>query len=51
MIASAASGLLAIWALLGYVRRHTYTVFVVFRLAMAAFILLLIATNVRAATF
>ena len=51
VLASAASGLLAIWALLGYVRSHTYTVFVVFRLVMAAFILLLIAANVREATF
>jgi undecaprenyl-diphosphatase len=51
MIASAASGLLAIWALLGYVRRHDYTIFVVYRLALAAFILLLIATGVREATF
>jgi hypothetical protein len=33
------------------VRRHNYTVFVVYRLIAAAVILLLIATNVRAATF
>ena len=39
MIASAASGLVAIWALLGYVRSHDYTIFVVYRLALAAFIL------------
>jgi undecaprenyl-diphosphatase len=51
MIAAAGSGLLAIWGLLGYVRRHNYTLFVVFRLVAAAFILLLIATNVRSATF
>jgi undecaprenyl pyrophosphate phosphatase UppP len=51
MIASAASGLLAIWALLGYVRHHNYTIFVVYRLALSAFILLLIAANVRDATF
>lgn len=51
VLASGAAGLLAIWGLLGYVRSHTYTVFVVFRLAMAAFILLLIAANVRDATF
>jgi len=51
MIAAAASGLVAIWGLLGYVRRHDYTIFVVYRLALAAFILLLIATNVREATF
>jgi len=51
MIAAAGSGLLAIWGLLGYVRRHNYTLFVVYRLILAAFILLLIATNVRSATF
>jgi undecaprenyl-diphosphatase len=51
VIASAASGLLAIWALLGYVRNHSYTIFVIYRLALSAFILLLIAANVRAATF
>jgi undecaprenyl-diphosphatase len=51
VIASAGSGLLAIWALLGYVRRHDYTIFVVYRLALAAFVLLLIAANIREPTF
>jgi len=51
MLASAASGLVAIWGLLGYVRRHDYTIFVVFRLAVAALILLLIAANIREPTF
>jgi undecaprenyl-diphosphatase len=50
-IAAAASGLAAISALLGYVRRHDYSVFVVYRLAAAAVVLLLIATGVRDATF
>jgi undecaprenyl-diphosphatase len=50
-IAAAGSGLLAIWALLAYVRRHTYTVFVVYRLVVAALVLLLIATSVREAGF
>jgi undecaprenyl-diphosphatase len=50
-IAAAVSGLAAIWGLLGYVRRHDYTVFVIFRLALAAFVLLLIATGVRSADF
>ena len=45
------TGVLAIQWLLGYVRRHTYDVFVVYRLIAAAIILLLIATGVRAATF
>ncbi len=50
-LAAAGSALLAIEALLGYVRRHNYTVFVVFRLIVAAIVLLLIATGVRDATF
>jgi undecaprenyl-diphosphatase len=50
-IAAAASGLAAIWALLGYVRRHDYSVFVLYRLAAAAVVLLLIATGVRGAEF
>jgi undecaprenyl-diphosphatase len=45
------TGLLAIEWLLGYVRRHTYDVFVVYRLVAAAIIVLLIATGVRSATF
>ncbi len=51
MLTAAATGLAAIWFLLGYVRRHTYTVFVVYRLAVAAVILLLIATGARSSTF
>lgn len=51
VLAAAVSGLAAISALLGYVRRHDYSVFVLYRLAAAAVILLLIATNVRPATF
>jgi undecaprenyl-diphosphatase len=51
MVAAAVSGLAAIWGLLAYVRRHDYTVFVVYRLLVAAFVLLLIATGVREATF
>jgi undecaprenyl-diphosphatase len=45
------TGLLAIQWLLGYVRRHTYDVFVVYRLIAAAIIVLLIVTGVREATF
>ena len=51
MIAAAVSGLVAIWALLGYVRRHDYSVFVVYRLVVAAVVLLLIATGAREAGF
>ena len=50
-IAAAGSGLLAISALLGYVRRHDYSPFVIYRLLVAAAVLLLIATGVREAGF
>ena len=50
-LAAAGSGLLAIQWLLGYVRRHDYTVFVVYRLVVAAIIVLLIASGVLDATF
>jgi undecaprenyl-diphosphatase len=50
-IAAAGMGLVAIDLLLGYVRRHDYSVFVLYRLAAAAAILLLIATGVKDATF
>jgi undecaprenyl-diphosphatase len=51
IVSAAGSGLLAIYGLLGYVRRHNYTIFVVYRLIVALIILLLIATGVREATF
>jgi undecaprenyl-diphosphatase len=51
MIAAAVSGVFAIWALLGYVRRHTYSVFVVYRVLAAAIVALLIVTGVREAGF
>jgi len=51
MLTAAATGLAAIWFLLGYVRRHTYTVFVVYRLVVAALILVLIASGARSSTF
>ncbi|MEO8291063.1 MAG: undecaprenyl-diphosphate phosphatase [Gaiellaceae bacterium] len=50
-LAAAGSGLFAIDALLGYVRRHDYSVFVLYRLAVAVFVLALIASGVRDATF
>lgn len=50
-LASLGSGLLAIDWLLGYVRRHTYGVFVLYRLVVAAIIVLVVASGVRAATF
>jgi undecaprenyl-diphosphatase len=51
VLASLGSGLLAIVFLLDYVRRHSYDVFVVYRVVAAIVILLLIATGVRSATF
>jgi undecaprenyl-diphosphatase len=50
-IAAAGAGLIAIDALLGYVRRHDYSPFVFYRLLAALAILGLIATGVRDATF
>jgi undecaprenyl-diphosphatase len=50
-LAALGSGLLAIEWLLGYVRRHTYYVFVVYRLVVAAIVLLAIVGGVREATF
>lgn len=50
-LAAAGAGLLAIEWLLGYVRRHDYSLFVLYRLLATAAILLLIATGVRSATF
>ena len=51
MLAAWGTGLLAIEWLLGYVRRHTYGLFVVYRLVVAALIVVLIVSGVRAATF
>jgi undecaprenyl-diphosphatase len=50
-VTAAVVGFAAIWLLLDYVRRHTYTLFVVYRLALAAFILVVIASGGRSATF
>jgi undecaprenyl-diphosphatase len=50
-LAALGSGLLAIEWLLGYVRRHTYGVFVVYRLVLALLVLLAIASGVREASF
>src|SRR5688500_159429 len=50
-LASFASALVAISALLGYVRKHDYTVFAVYRVLAAAIVLLLIAAGVRTAGF
>jgi undecaprenyl-diphosphatase len=51
MLSACVVALAAIAALLGYVRRHTYSVFVVYRLAVAAAILLVIGAGWRGADF
>jgi undecaprenyl-diphosphatase len=50
-LAAAAVGLVAIDLLLGYVRRHDYSVFAIYRIAVAAAILIVIASGARSATF
>lgn len=50
-LAALGSGLLAIEWMLGYVRRHTYGVFVVYRLVVAALVLLAIVGGLRDSTF
>ena len=50
-IAAAAVGLVAIDLLLGYVRRHDYSPFVIYRLVLAAAIVIVIASGARHATF
>jgi len=51
VLAAWGTGLLAIEWLLGYVRRHTYGLFVVYRLVVAALVVLLIVLGAREATF
>lgn len=51
VIASAISGYLAIFALLKFVRTHSYDVFVVYRVIIGVVILLVIAAGLREATF
>ncbi|MFO7571794.1 MAG: undecaprenyl-diphosphatase UppP [Gaiellaceae bacterium] len=50
-LAALGAGLLAIDWLLGYVRRHTYGIFVVYRLVLASVVLFVILTGLRSATF
>jgi len=51
MLAAAVSGLVAIWALLGYVRTRSYLPFVIYRFVAAGLIALVIVANWRDATF
>jgi undecaprenyl-diphosphatase len=50
-LAAAGAGLVAIDVLLGYVRRHDYSPFVVYRLVVALFVVSLILSGVRDASF
>jgi undecaprenyl-diphosphatase len=50
-LAALGSGLIAIEWLLGYVRGHTYGVFVVYRVVIAVIVLLVILSGARASTF
>ena len=50
-MAATAVGLVAIDLLLGYLRRHDYTVFVIYRLVLAALIVIVIASGWRSAHF
>jgi undecaprenyl-diphosphatase len=51
VLAAAGSGLIAIWALLGYLRRHDYSLFVVYRVLIALGILIVIVSGFRGAHF
>jgi undecaprenyl-diphosphatase len=50
-LAAAAVGLVAIDVLLGYVRRHDYSLFALYRLTVAVVVLIVIATGVHDSTF
>jgi undecaprenyl-diphosphatase len=50
-LAAAGSGLIAIDALLGYVRRHDYSIFVWYRVVVATIVLFLIVSGTRSAGF
>lgn len=48
---SCVSGLVAVWGTLRLVRTRSFTPFVIYRIALGVFVLVLIATGVREATF
>jgi undecaprenyl-diphosphatase len=50
MVASAISGFVVVWGLLRYLKRHDFTVFLWYRVAVAALVVILILANVRDAT-
>ena len=49
-VSSAMSGFLVIWGLLKYLRRHDYRFFMLYRLAVAALVLVVIAAGAREAS-
>jgi undecaprenyl pyrophosphate phosphatase UppP len=51
MLAAAVVGVAAIWGLLGYVRRHTYSLFVLYRLALAGAVAVVILAGWRGSAF
>lgn len=51
ILAAAGSGLVAIWGLLGYLRRHDYSLFVIYRLLAALAVVILIVSGVRGSAF
>jgi undecaprenyl-diphosphatase len=50
VVASAISGFVVIWGLLKYLKQHDFTVFLWYRVALAAVVVILILANVRDAT-
>jgi undecaprenyl-diphosphatase len=50
MVSSAISGFVVIWGLLRYLKRHDFSVFLWYRVAVAALVVILIVANVRDAT-
>ena len=49
-VSSAISGFVVIWGLLGYLRRHSFKAFMVYRLIVAGLIVVLIVSGARPAT-
>ncbi len=49
-VSSAISGFIVIWGVLGYLRRHSFKAFMVYRLIVAGLIVVLIVTGARPAT-
>ena len=47
MVSAAISGIAAIWFVLAYLRRHNFNLFVIYRIAVGAGVLILVVTGVR----